>query len=296
MRLRAKLIFLMVTCLFLLAATSDEVVPLLGYSAASSRTQRDWEGKFRMIPTPANLRDYMQRLSAQPHHVGSAYDKDNAEWMLSKFKEWGLDAHIETFDVLFPTPKERIVELVEPSRFQAKLQETALSVDPTSNQQSEQLPTYNAYSIDGDVTAPLVYVNYGIPEDYEKLEQMGISVKGAIAIARYGHSWRGIKPKVAAEHGAVGCLIYSDPRDDGYFQGDVYPDGPYRGWGMIQRGSVMDMPRYPGDPSTPDKPSEPGVERLAMDKITTFSPIPVQPMSYRDGIEILKRLTGAVAP
>src|SRR5882724_2393728 len=241
MRLRAKLIFLLVTCLFLVAATSDEVVPLLGYSAASSRTQRDWETKFRTIPTPANLRDYMQRLSARPHHVGSAYDKDNAEWILSKFKEWGLDAHIESFDVLFPTPKERVVELVEPSRFQAKLQEPALSLDSTSNQQSEQLPTYNAYSIDGDVTAPLAYVNYGIPADYEKLEQMGISVKGAIAIARYGHSWRGIKPKVAGEHGALGCLIYSDPRDDGYFEGDTFPQGAWRPPDGVQRGSVMDM-------------------------------------------------------
>ena len=296
MRLRAKLIFLMVTCLFLLAATSDEVVPLLGYSAASSRTQRDWEGKFRMIPTPANLRDYMQRLSAQPHHVGSAYDKDNAEWMLSKFKEWGLDAHIETFDVLFPTPKERIVELVEPSRFQAKLQEAALSVDPTSNQQSEQLPTYNAYSIDGDVTAPLVYVNYGIPEDYEKLEQMGISVKGAIAIARYGHSWRGIKPKVAAEHGAVGCLIYSDPRDDGYFEGDVFPQGAWRPADGVQRGSVMDMPIHPGDPLTPDVGATKDAKRLALKDVKTFTRIPVLPISYGDAQNLLKALKGPIGP
>src|SRR5207245_7376084 len=261
MRLRAKLIFLMVTCLFLLAATSDEVVPLLGYSAASSRTQRDWEGKFRMIPTPANLRDYMQRLSARPHHVGSAYDRDNAEWMLSKFKEWGLDAHIENFDVLFPTPKERVVELVEPGRFQAKLQEPPVSSDPTSNQQSEQLPTYNAYSIDGDVTAPLVYVNYGIPEDYEKLEQLGVSVKGAIVIARYGNSWRGIKPKVAAEHGAGGCLIYSDPEGDGYFNGVDFPEGGWRPKFGVQRGSVMDTD-YPGDPLTPGVGATADAKRL----------------------------------
>src|SRR5882672_11170954 len=228
MRLRAKLIFLMVACLSLLAATSDEVAPLAGYSAASSRIQRDWEAKFRAIPAPANLRDYMQRLSARPHHVGSAYDKDNAEWMLSKFKEWGLDAHIENFDVLFPTPKERAVELVEPTHFTAKLQEPAVSADPTSDQQREQLPTYNAYSVDGDVAAPLVYVNYGIPDDYDQLERLGISVKGAIVIARYGASWRGIKPKVATEHGAVGCIIYSDPHEDGYFAGEVFPEGAWR--------------------------------------------------------------------
>jgi len=296
MRLRAKLIFLMVACLFLLAATSDEVVPLAGYSAASSRTQRDWEAKFRAIPAPANLRDYMQRLSARPHHVGSAYDKDNAEWMLSKFKEWGLDAHIENFDVLFPTPKERVVELVEPIRFQAKLQEPPVSGDPTSNQQSEQLPTYNAYSIDGDVTAPLVYVNYGIPEDYEKLEQMGISVKGAIAIARYGHSWRGIKPKVAAEHGAVGCLIYSDPRDDGYFEGDVFPQGAWRPPDGVQRGSVMDMPIHPGDPLTPDVGATKDAKRLALKDVKTFTRIPVLPISYGDAQNLLKALKGPIGP
>ena len=167
----------------------------------------------------------MKRLSARPHHVGSPYDKDNAEWILGKFKEWGLEAEIETFDVLFPTPKERAVELVEPTRFTAKLQEPTVAEDPTSNQHDEQLPTYNAYSIDGDVTAPLVYVNYGVPDDYEQLERLGVSVKGAIVIARYGESWRGIKPKVAAEHGAIGCIIYSDPHDDGYFVGDVFPQG-----------------------------------------------------------------------
>src|SRR5205814_4854713 len=166
----------------------------------------------------------------------------------------------------------------------------------TSGQRSEQLRTYNAYSINGDVTGQLVDVNYGVPQEYEALERRGIDVKGKIGLARYGGSWRGIKPKVAAEHGAIACIISSDPHEDGYFQGEVYPDGPFRGWGMIQRGSVMDMPRYPGDPSTPDRPSKPGVERLPMDKIETFAPIPVQPMSYRDGVELLKRLKGPVAP
>src|SRR6202162_5973417 len=170
--------------------------PLFGYSAESSRTERQWEEKLRAIPSPENLRAYMQKLSAHPHHVGSPADKDNAEWITAKFKEFGLDTHIEQFDVLFPTPKERVVELVEGGpKFVAKLQEPALPQDPTSNQQSEQLPTYNAYSIDGDVTAPLVYANYGIPEDYKTRARHGISVKGAIVIARYGHAWRGIKPK-----------------------------------------------------------------------------------------------------
>src|SRR6266849_5711363 len=200
--------------------------PLFGYSAESSRAERQWEEKLRAIPSPENLRSYMQKLSARPHHVGSQADKDNAEWIASKFKEFGLDTHIEQFDVLFPTPKERVVELVEGGpKFVAKLQEPAVPLDPTSSQQAEQLPTYNAYSIDGDVTAPLVYVNYGVPEDYEQLDRMGVSVQGAIVIARYGGSWRGIKPKVAAEHGAVGCLIYSDPHEDGFVRGETFPAG-----------------------------------------------------------------------
>ena len=270
---------------------------LYGYSAESSRIERQWEEKLRAIPKPENLRAYMQRLSARPHHVGSPYDKDNAEWMLAKFKEFGLDAHIEQFDVLFPTPKERAVELVEGGpKFTAKLQEPALSEDPTSNQQSEQLPTYNAYSIDGDVTAPLVYVNYGIPEDYEQLERMGISVKGKIVIARYFHSWRGIKPKVAAEHGAVGCLIFSDPHEDGFTQGDVFPAGPWRPKDGVQRGSVADMPFYPGDPLTPGIGATKDAKRLKVEEAATITKIPVLPISYADAQPLLAALTGPVAP
>ncbi len=208
------------------AASAPETMD--GYSPAHAAIEREWENKFRNLPEPNVMRDSMQRMSARPHNVGSPYDKDNAEWMLAKFKEFGFDAHIETFEVLFPTPKERQLELLEPTRFVAKLQEPPLSVDPTSQQTAEQLPTYNAYSADGDVMGPLVYVNYGMREDYEQLDRLGISVKGAIVIARYGGGWRGIKPKVAFEHGAVGCIIYSDPRDDGYFEGREYPEGPYR--------------------------------------------------------------------
>ncbi len=212
-----------------------------------------WDATFRSIPVPANIKDTMQRLSAHPHHVGSPYDKDNAEWILARFKEWGWDAQIESFTVLFPTPRERVLELVAPTKFTAKLEEPSVANDPTSSQKAEQLPTYNAYSIDGDVTAPLVYVNYGRPDDYEVLDRLGISVKGAIVIARYGASWRGIKPKVAAEHGAVGCLIYSDPKDDGFAEEATFSDGPMRPKDGVQRGSVADMPLYPGDPLTPGR-------------------------------------------
>jgi len=271
--------------------------PLFGYSTESSRTERQWEEKLRAIPSPDNLRAYMQRLSARPHNVGSPYDKDNAEWIAAKFKEFGLDTHIESFDVLYPTPKERAVELVEGGpKFVAKLQEPAVPQDPTSSQQSEQLPTYHAYSIDGDVTAPLVYVNYGIPEDYEQLDRLGISVKDKIVIARYYHSWRGIKPKVAAEHGAVGCLIYSDPHEDGFAEGDTFPAGAWRPKDGVQRGSVADMPFYPGDPLTPGVGATKNAKRLDIKDAPTITKIPVLPISYADAQPLLSALAGPVAP
>jgi N-acetylated-alpha-linked acidic dipeptidase len=278
------------------AGMTQEPQTLRGYSSGASAAERNWETKFRAIPTTDNLREYMKRLSARPHHVGTAYDKDNAEWILSKFKEWGLDAHIESFQVLFPTPKERALELLEPTKFVAKLQEPTVAVDPTSGQHAEQLPTYNAYSADGDVTGPLVYVNYGVPADYEQLDRLGISVKGAIVIARYGGSWRGIKPKVAAEHGAIGCIIYSDPRDDGYFEGDVFPTGAWRPAQGVQRGSVMDMPLYPGDPLTPGIGATENAKRLPLDKVQTLTKIPVLPISYGDAQPLLEALKGPVAP
>ena len=273
-----------------------EPAPLRGYSSNSAGAERDWEAKFRAIPDPAALRASMQRLTARPHHVGSAFDRENAEWILSQFKEWGLAARIETYDVLFPTPKERAVELLEPTRFTARLEEPTVAGDPTSSQHAEQLPSYNAYSIDGDVTAPLVYVNYGVPDDYEALERLGISVKGAIVIARYGGSWRGIKPKVAGEHGAIGCLIYSDPRDDGYLQGDTFPNGPYRPADGVQRGSVMDMPIYPGDPLTPGVGATKDAKRLPLSEAVTLTKIPVLPISYGDAQPLLAALRGPVAP
>jgi N-acetylated-alpha-linked acidic dipeptidase len=270
---------------------------LVGYSPRASQSERDWETKFRSIPDPANLREYMRRLSARPHHVGSPYDKDNAEWILAHFREWGWDAHIEKFDVLFPTPKVRVLEMQSPTKFTAKLEEPALAVDPTSNQKSEQLPTYNAYSIDGDVTGPLVFVNYGLPEDYEKLDRLGISVKGAIVIAKYLHSWRGIKPKVAAEHGAIGCLIYSEPQDDGYTRDNVFPAGPMRPADGVQRGSVMDFPSSsPGDPLTPGVGATPDAKRLSVKEAKSITKIPVLPISYGDAQPLLAALAGPMAP
>jgi N-acetylated-alpha-linked acidic dipeptidase len=265
-------------------------------AAQSGQNAAAWDATYRTIPDARNIGEYMRRLSARPHHLGSPYDKDNAEWILAKFREWGWDARIEAYQVLFPTPKDRLLEMVAPSPFKASLKEPAVSVDPTSNQDAEQLPTYNAYSIDGDVTAPLVYVNYGRPVDYEELDRRGISVKGAIVIARYGESWRGIKPKVAAEHGAVGCIIYSDPADDGYSVDDVFPNGPMRNRDGVQRGSVMDMPSYPGDPLTPNVGATADAKRLDIKSAPTLTAIPVLPVSYGDAQPLLAALGGRAVP
>ncbi len=294
--LRVRLAGILIAVVVLtVSAAEDELLP--GFTRESSTAERQWEGKFRAIPNADNQREYMRRLTARPHHVGSAYDRQNAEWILSKFKEWGWDAQMETFDVLFPTPKERVLEMIEPVRFTAKLQEPPVSVDPTSNQQSEQLPSYNAYSTDGDVTGPLVFVNYGLPKDYEELDRLGISAKGAIVIAKYGHSWRGIKPKVAAEHGAIGCIIYSDPGDDGFSSDDVFPKGPMRPPDGVQRGSVMDFPSSsPGDPLTPGIGATADAKRLAVKDASSITKIPVLPISYADAQPLLAALTGPMAP
>lgn len=279
-----------VLILFIISMISSVFAQDLGI-----QDDQKWEQKFREIPNPDSLRAYMKRLSARPHHLGSTYGKDNAEWILGKFKKWGLPARIETFEVLFPSPKERLVELVAPTKFVAKLQEPAVAEDPTSSQVNEQLQTYNAYSADGDVTGELVFVNYGTPSDYEYLERLGISVSGKIVIVKYGRIFRGVKPKVAAEHGAIGCLIYSDPGDDGYFEGDQYPEGPWRTKDGVQRGSVMDLVN-PGDPLTPGIGATKNAKRLKRSEARVITKIPVLPLSYADAQPLLEALEGPVPP
>src|SRR6266571_412209 len=278
------------------AQNSAQQRPLQGFDSQGADRQRALEKQFDSFLKKEEAREWMKRLSAKPHHLGSPYGKENAEFIAGLFRSWGYDTEIERFDVLFPTPKTRILEMTAPERFTAKLEEPVLKEDATSGQKSEQLSTYNAYSINGDVTGQLVYVNYGVPQDYEALERRGIDVKGKIVIARYGGSWRGIKPKVAAEHGAIGCIIYSDPRDDGYFAGDVYPKGAWRNESGVQRGSVADMPLYPGDPLTPGVGATPNAKRLDIKDAQTLTKIPVLPISYSDALTLLKALEGPVAP
>jgi N-acetylated-alpha-linked acidic dipeptidase len=269
---------------------------LHGYQPEHAATEIQWEQKFRALPDAARIREYARHLSARPHHVGSPYDKENAEWLVEQLRSFGLDAKIETFDALFPTPKVRKLELLGPNKYVAKLDEKVLKDDPTTAQKSEQLPTYLAYARDGDVTGRVVYANYGTPEDYRVLEERGISVKGAIVLVRYGANFRSVKPRVAAEHGAIGVLLFSDPRDDGYARGDTYPKGPTRPADGVQRGTVNDAPIQVGDPQTPGYGAVPGAKLVPLDQLTVLTKVPTLPISYEDALPFLQAIEGEIAP
>lgn len=269
---------------------------ILGFDAESSRAQRDLEAQLDARIDANEMDAWLRRLSAEPHHVGSAAGKANAEFMADLFESWGYDTEIAEYEILLPTPRERSIELVAPTSYTAGLREDTLPEDPSTAVRETLLAPYNAFSRDGDVEAELVFVNYGIPEDYEILERYGIDVEGKIVIAKYGRSWRGIKPKLAGEKGAIGAIIYSDPADDGYGAGDVYPDGPYKNESGVQRGSVMDMPTYPGDVLTPGRGATRNAQRLDPQEAPTITEIPVLPISYRDALPLLSAMGGEVVP
>jgi N-acetylated-alpha-linked acidic dipeptidase len=266
-----------------------------GFLSDEIPSAREWEERYRAIPRPENLREYMRFITEEPHIAGLPGSKRVADYVLAKFQSFGLNAWIEETQALMPLPTERHLELLAPESYVAKLEEPALAEDKDSADPG-QLPTYNAYAGEGDVEAQVVYVNYGTPEDYEELDKMGIDVRGKIAIARYGRSWRGIKAKLAQSRGAVGCLIYSDPRDDGYFEGVTYPQGPFRPEHGVQRGSIMDMPVHPGDPLSPGFGAKTAETRLAIEEARTLIKIPVLPISYGDALPFLRNLRGKVAP
>ncbi|MCK7554804.1 M28 family peptidase [Chitinophaga sedimenti] len=267
-------------------------IPTLAQTPAG---QLQLEKKFDALIDAKHIGENIKLFSAKPHAIGSPQGKLVAEQILAQFKSYGWDAKIETYHVLFPTPKERVLELTGPLKYKAVLKEPVLKEDGTSGQEG-QLPTYNARSADGDVEAELVYVNFGLPSDYEQLEKLGIDVKGKIVIARYGRSWRGIKPKIAQEHGAIGCIIYADPKEDGYYQGEVYPKGPYKNEFGVQRGSVMDIVKYPGDPLTPGTASTENAQRLDRLNAPNLLKIPVLPISAHDAKPLLAALGGPVPP
>jgi N-acetylated-alpha-linked acidic dipeptidase len=289
---KSLLVLLMI---FIVQSSIAQTRKISGFYEKNIGNELNLESNFDKNLSNSNIGETIRRLSAKPHHLGSPEGKKEAEYILSLFNNWGWDGKIETFYVLFPTPKIRLLEMTSPTSYKAILKEPKLKEDSTSGQPG-QLPTYNAYSADGDVTAELIFVNYGLPEDYEILDKMGVDVKGKIVIAKYGHSWRGIKPKVAQENGAVGCIIYSDPADDGYFLGDVYPKGAFKNEFGVQRGSVMDSPVYPGDPLTPGVGATKDAKRLERQQALNLLKIPVLPISYHDAAPLLESLGGQVAP
>ncbi|MEO6348821.1 MAG: transferrin receptor-like dimerization domain-containing protein [Aquaticitalea sp.] len=290
------LIFNLLTSLIVSFQIFAQSAPVMGFSDEAAKKQLQLESDFDKIPKTQNLDEWMKFMSSHPHHVGSPFGKEVVDFIAEKFKGWGYDVKVEKFNVLFPTPKLRLLEMTSPEKYTAELTEPPVEGDESSTQLEEALPGYNAFSIDGDVEAELVFVNYGIPADYEELERRGIDVKGKIVIAKYLGSWRGIKPKVAAEKGAIGCIIYSDPGDDGYGGGDVYPIGPYKNEYGVQRGSVMDLPYQPGDPLTPGYGATDDAKRLEIDEATSLTKIPVLPISYHDALPLLKAIGGPVAP
>src|SRR5580704_924152 len=293
MKLRTACAALALAAPFALHPAMDDAIR--GFDPASQTREITWEQQARAIPDAARIGEFIKRYSNQPHLAGTPQSKQTAEGILAQLREYGLDARIEQFEALLPTPKTRILGMTAPVKLRLRLEEPAVSGDPNSRD-AGMVPTYNAYSGDADVTAPLVYANRGLPEDYDVLAALGIDVKGKIVIVRYGGSVRGTKVKVAHERGAIGCIIYSDPRDDGFFQGDVYPNGPFRPSQGVQRGSILDLPLYPGDPLSPGWASEPGSKRLPLSEAQTIMKIPVLPISYGDAQPLLANLTGPVAP
>ena len=271
------------------------VHPVLAQPAQPS-PQALLEAKFDALINPAEIGSWIELMAAEPNHVGSPHNKANAEFVLKKFIEWGFDARIENFKVLYPTPITQSLELLGAKPYRANLTEPPIKGDALTFRTKEMLPAYVVFQGDGDVTAPMVYVNYGMPADYLTLARLGVSVKGKIVIARYGAGWRGLKPKLAYDHGAVGCVIYSDPKEDGYGRDAVYPNGPARPAGGVQRGSVLDMSLYPGDPLTPGRAAVDNASRLTRKEATSLLKIPTLPISYGDAQKFLESLDGGVVP
>jgi len=269
---------------------------LLGFDETASNTQHELETVFDSHIDRVEMDGWLREFSSEAHHVGSPKGKKNADALAALFRSWNYEVEIAEYQILFPEPLTRELELLYPYQFTASLTEDSLEEDPSTSVIDDLLPPYNAFSIDGEAEGELVFVNYGTPADYEILERYGISVAGKIAISKYGGSWRGIKPKLAGEKGAIATIIYSDPGDDGYGPGDVYPEGPFKNDSGVQRGSVMDMPTYPGDVLTPGIGATADARRLPKEEAPTITQIPVLPISYRDALPLLEAMGGAVVP
>src|SRR5256886_266309 len=268
-----------------------------GFTSERSVAERRWEEQFYAVPAPNSARERLRRLHLEPHVAGTKEDYATAVYVRDQMRSFGLRAELKEYQVWLNYPKtDPIVELIAPRHERLSVREAVLKEDPTSSN-PKITPLFNGYSASGDVTAPLVYANYGLPPDYEALQKAGVDIKGKIVIVRYGNSFRGVKAKVAQDRGAVGCIIYSDPADDGYAQGDVYPKGPWRPVASGQRGSVQFLFQYPGDPLTPGKPAIPGTPRISLQEAYADIPrIPVQPLAYDEARKLIEPLKGPVRP
>src|SRR2546425_12634916 len=296
MRLRQTLAY----ALSLIILSSQSIIlaqTIDGFSAGRSPDERRLEEQFHLVPAPNSAREHLRRLTLEPHVAGTKEDYATAVYVRDQMRSFGLSVELKEYQVWLNYPKtDPIVELIAPRHERLSVREAVLKEDPTSSN-PKITPLFNGYSASGDVTAPLVYANYGLPPDYEALQKAGVDVKGKIVIVRYGNSFRGVKAKVAQDHGAVGCIIYSDPADDGYAQGDVYPKGPWRPVAAGQRGSVQFLFQYPGDPLTPGKPAIPGTPRLTLEQAYADIPrIPVQPLAYDEARKLIEPLKGPVRP
>ena len=288
--------FFLYIIIFVLLPINSYSNQLLGFDTQGSKLQYALEKEFDSKINAEEMDEWLKLFSSKPHHVGSPANKEVVKFVADLFESWGYQVEIEEYKILLPTPETRELTLMEPEIFHASLSEDSLNEDPSTFVRDNLLPPYNAFSTDGNVEGELVFVNYGIPEDYDLLERYGIDVAGKIAIAKYGKSWRGIKPKLAGENGAIGTIIYSDPADDGYGAGDVYPKGPFKHRTGVQRGSVMDMPTYPGDVLTPGRGATKSAKRLKVQDAPTITKIPVLPISYQDALPLLRSMGGSVVP
>ncbi|MHB1675502.1 MAG: M28 family metallopeptidase [Acidobacteriaceae bacterium] len=301
MILRAAAFLVFATFLFGQTTTPANTAPsaaMLGFRDAAAQTKLDQE--FLRVPSATLAGEELKTLTAAPHIAGSKEDYATAQYVAQKFRDAGLETKIVPYRVMMNFPK--------------KIQVTAFAADgkqlmsgPSPEQVSDDpyqddkriAPAFNAYSPSGDVTAEVVYANYGTPKDFAELAAKHISVRGKIVIVRYGKNFRGVKVYLAQQHGAAGVIIYSDPADDGYFQGDIYPDGPYRPETGVQRGSIQYLFKYPGDPTTPgfaSTPDLPAGKRIPLADAANQPKIPSTPLSYGDAAPILQALGGPKSP
>ena len=265
----------------------------MGFSPGAAALQARLEQRLLAMADTANARLVTRELSARPHMAGTPAQADTRDYVIAKLQSWGLETWVKEYEVYLPQPEVVSAWLYRRRDAPAQrlnLTEPPVTGDPTT--MGPQVPSFNAYSGDGDVTAPVVYVNYGLPKDYRVLDSLGVSVRGKIALARYGYSFRGIKAREAERREAVGLILYSDPQDDGYFHGDIYPRGPMRPPGSIQRGSILNRN---GDPTTPGYPSVAGAPRVPEESLA-LARIPVVPIGYGNAQQFIERLGGPPAP